>query len=181
MGGLLGAGQRCGLSWHLGPHQVSGPHPALHHPSPQPSSSCLHTGPLGVSAPQGRAAHEQGRGSGPTPLRAVRTQTGPPGAGQWEGHRPLPRAWAAPCLLSPQETPGPYRPPGEADLSLVPRPSVRTLWRGSARCEGSRHNLLLSCQHPSRALKVQLGCEVQPLSSLAVMGAFLTRVTLGGV
>lgn len=119
--GEHGASGHCGLGWHLGPHQGVQPTPAWHHPSPQPSSSCPHQALLGCQ-PRPR-------------LLCTLRQGHLPGPGQREGQR------AAPCLQPPQETPGPYRPSGEADLSLVPRPSVRTLQRRGARCDISRHRL----------------------------------------
>lgn len=93
-----------------------------------------------------------------------------PGQGTGRARGPLPSPMLPTCSM---KSPGPYRPPGEANLSLVPRPSVGTLQKGAAALQMSRDQPRLwppACRLPRRLTGIAglLG----PLSSRAVTGAF---------
>lgn len=127
-------GQHFGLGWCLSPQpQPHTPQPlgpgglALQLlPQPRASLGCL---PLGVEGPVSRAQESLAH-----VLESSVLRQGWPLGGQWRSGHP---SLLGPVALSPLPThtaqdPCPYRPSGEANLSLVPRPSVWPLQRGGA-------------------------------------------------
>lgn len=154
-----------GQSTGVGAAAAAGSHPASPALGPHPGSPQ-------VPAPPAPAAPELGI-PGLRPGDSCPHAGTVPGAGQREGlaSTPLPHAAHA-----RHETPGPYRPPGEADLSLVPRPSVGTLQKGGAIFQVSRDQPQRwpPTHHPPPCLKgaaVVLSGHPRPLSSRAVTGA----------